>query len=152
MQPGRRRRIISSRGHRLSEDTDFPLGPSRHWCQVTLFLLCYQRQTSLRALTEPASASRGRPFKAFAPEKQDKNGSGFSGMQTGRHFAVTADQNRPYTCIQAAETRSHPSMWLFYRFGGGVGGGGVDEIIQTFKHRDDHTDSSKRVKIASRSS
>lgn len=125
MQPSRRRRIISSRGHRLSEDTDFPLGPSRHWCQVTLFLLCYQRQTSLRALTEPASASRSRPFKAFAPEKQDKNGSGFSGMQTGRHFAVTADQNRPYTCLQAAETRSDLSMWsrfiLSFRGRGGDG-------------------------------
>lgn len=45
--PRRWRHIISSRGHRRGEDTDFPLGPSQRWCQVTLFLLCYQQKTCL---------------------------------------------------------------------------------------------------------
>lgn len=76
--PRRWRPVSSSRGHWLGEDTDFPLGPNRRWCQVTLFLLCYQQRTCLHALTEAAPASLCRSFKAFAPGKQDENGSGFS--------------------------------------------------------------------------
>lgn len=76
--PSQRRRGISSCGHRLGKDTDFPLGPRRRWRRVTLFLLCYQLQTCLLALTQPASALLCRLFKAFAPGKKGKNGSGFS--------------------------------------------------------------------------
>lgn len=114
MQPLRWRSIISSRGYQLGEDTDFPLGPNRHWCRVTLFLLCYQQQTCLHALIEPASASLCRSFKAFAPGKQDKNGSGFHGMQTGMHLTVSSVYNQPYSSIQARYTCS--DWFIFYYF------------------------------------
>lgn len=34
--------LISSHGHQLCNDTDFPLNPGSHCCQVTVLLLCYQ--------------------------------------------------------------------------------------------------------------